>query len=104
MKNYVVYIGQSYFKSLAPLVLMSKTKFVLAVIDCITELVQEINEWAVIDPLPSYGHGRDAAGGRYISLLFGTNLTDVIITGKLAFYQQLYNFYIPFISQCIYTS
>jgi len=35
----------------------------------------------VIDPLPSYGRGRDAAGGRFISLIFGTNLTDVIITG-----------------------
>lgn len=35
----------------------------------------------MIDPLPSYGRGRDTAGGRYISLIFGTNLTDVIITG-----------------------
>ncbi|KAL8141622.1 hypothetical protein V2J09_014654 [Rumex salicifolius] len=26
--------------------------------------------------------GRDAAGGRFISLIFGTNLTDVIITGE----------------------
>ncbi|XP_071717281.1 probable polygalacturonase [Rutidosis leptorrhynchoides] len=42
---------------------------------------QDINAWPVIDPLPSYGHGRDAAGGRYISLIFGTNLTDVVITG-----------------------
>ncbi|KAJ8540051.1 hypothetical protein K7X08_026440 [Anisodus acutangulus] len=48
--------------------------------DAVLLASQEINEWAVIDPLPSYGHGRDAAGGRYISLLFGTNLTDVIIT------------------------
>lgn len=38
----------------------------------------------MVDPLPSYGHGRDTAGGRYISLLFGTNLTDVIVTGKFA--------------------
>ncbi|KAM3344622.1 putative polygalacturonase isoform X1 [Capsicum galapagoense] len=50
--------------------------------DAVLLASQEINEWAVIDPLPSYGHGRDAAGGRYISLLFGTNLTDVIITGE----------------------
>ncbi|KAI8024828.1 putative polygalacturonase [Camellia lanceoleosa] len=42
---------------------------------------QDINEWSVIDPLPSYGRGRDAAGGRYISFIFGTNLTDVVITG-----------------------
>ncbi|KAE8671774.1 putative polygalacturonase [Hibiscus syriacus] len=40
------------------------------------------SEWAVIDPLPSYGRGMDAAGGRYISLIFGTNLTDVVIAGE----------------------
>ncbi|CAI0414646.1 unnamed protein product [Linum tenue] len=39
------------------------------------------NEWPVIEPLPSYGRGRDADGGRYSSLIFGTNLTDVVITG-----------------------
>lgn len=43
---------------------------------------QDVKSWAVIDPLPSYGHGRDTAGGRYISLIFGTNLTDVVITGE----------------------
>jgi len=26
---------------------------------------QDENEWAVIDPLPSYGRGRDANGGRW---------------------------------------
>ncbi|EYU35105.1 hypothetical protein MIMGU_mgv1a005694mg [Erythranthe guttata] len=50
--------------------------------DAVILASQEINTWAVIDPLPSYGHGRDAAGGRYISLIFGTNLTDVVITGE----------------------
>ncbi|XP_010276919.1 PREDICTED: probable polygalacturonase [Nelumbo nucifera] len=39
------------------------------------------SEYPIIDPLPSYGRGRDAPGGRYISLIFGTNLTDVVITG-----------------------
>ncbi|RDY07424.1 putative polygalacturonase, partial [Mucuna pruriens] len=34
----------------------------------------------VIDPLPSYGRGRDTQSGRVSSLIFGTNLTDVIIT------------------------
>ncbi|KAG6402680.1 hypothetical protein SASPL_134882 [Salvia splendens] len=43
---------------------------------------QDIKSWGVVDPLPSYGLGRDAAGGRYISLTFGTNLTDVVITGE----------------------
>ncbi|XP_062145687.1 probable polygalacturonase [Alnus glutinosa] len=49
--------------------------------DAVLLASQDENEWPVIDPLPSYGRGRDAAGGRFISLIFGTNLTDVIITG-----------------------
>uniref|UniRef100_A0A251UXW7 Putative pectin lyase fold/virulence factor n=1 Tax=Helianthus annuus TaxID=4232 RepID=A0A251UXW7_HELAN len=36
----------------------------------------------MIEPLPSYSQGRDADGGRSISLIFGTNLTNVIITGN----------------------
>ncbi|KAK1296886.1 putative polygalacturonase [Acorus calamus] len=42
---------------------------------------QDMNEWPTINPLPSYGRGRDAPGGRYSSLIFGSNLTDVVITG-----------------------
>lgn len=42
---------------------------------------QDVNEWPLIDPLPSYGRGRDAPGGRYSSLIFGSKLTDVVITG-----------------------
>ncbi|CAN1139993.1 Probable polygalacturonase, partial [Linum perenne] len=38
-------------------------------------------QYPVIVPLPSYGRGRDADGGRYSKLIFGTNLTDVVITG-----------------------
>ncbi|PSS11376.1 Polygalacturonase [Actinidia chinensis var. chinensis] len=49
--------------------------------DAVLLASQDINEWPVVDPLPSYGRGRDMAGGRYISLIFGTNLTDVVITG-----------------------
>ncbi|KAL8064154.1 hypothetical protein ABFS82_01G072100 [Erythranthe guttata] len=49
--------------------------------DAVLLASQDENEWAVIEPLPSYGRGRDTEGGRYISLIFGTNLTDVIITG-----------------------
>ncbi|KAK4788393.1 hypothetical protein SAY86_019712 [Trapa natans] len=41
----------------------------------------DMNEWPVLKPLPSYGRGRDAAAGRYQSLIFGTNLTDVVVTG-----------------------
>ncbi|XP_050266349.1 probable polygalacturonase [Quercus robur] len=49
--------------------------------DAVLLASQEESEWAVIDPLPSYGRGRDTDGGRFISLIFGTNLTDVVITG-----------------------
>ncbi|CAN1139985.1 Probable polygalacturonase [Linum perenne] len=42
---------------------------------------QDENQYPVIVPLPSYGRGRDADGGRYSKLIFGTNLTDVVITG-----------------------
>ncbi|KAI0530528.1 hypothetical protein KFK09_000072 [Dendrobium nobile] len=49
--------------------------------DAVILATQDINEWPIIDPLPSYGRGRDAPGGRYSSLIMGFNLTDVIITG-----------------------
>lgn len=39
------------------------------------------DHWPVIDPLPSYGRGRELPGGRHRSLIYGRNLTDVIITG-----------------------
>ncbi|XP_042485770.1 probable polygalacturonase [Macadamia integrifolia] len=43
---------------------------------------QNPKEWPIIDPLPSYGRGRERLGGRHISLIHGDALTDVIITGK----------------------
>ncbi|PKA50126.1 putative polygalacturonase [Apostasia shenzhenica] len=49
--------------------------------DAVILATQDLNEWPIIDPLPSYGRGRDAPGGRYSSLIMGSNLTDVIITG-----------------------
>ncbi|KAL8138770.1 hypothetical protein V2J09_004771 [Rumex salicifolius] len=49
--------------------------------DAVLLASQDVNEYPVIDPLPSYGRGRDTPGGRFISLIFGTNLTDVVITG-----------------------
>ncbi|KAG5538324.1 hypothetical protein RHGRI_019048 [Rhododendron griersonianum] len=57
--------------------------------DAVLLASQDINGWPVIDPLPSYGRGRDAVGGRYISFIFGTNLTDVVITGAL-WWQQFH--------------
>nr|GLL27654.1 probable polygalacturonase [Ipomoea trifida] len=50
--------------------------------DAVILASQDENEYPVIEPLPSYGRGRDTQGGRFISLIFGTNLTDVIITGN----------------------
>ncbi|KAK9094832.1 hypothetical protein Scep_026301 [Stephania cephalantha] len=45
---------------------------------------QDEKEWPLIPVLPSYGRGRDAPGNgfRYQSLIFGTNLTDLVITGS----------------------
>ncbi|XP_010550764.1 PREDICTED: probable polygalacturonase [Tarenaya hassleriana] len=43
---------------------------------------QDESEWPVVAPLPSYGRGRDAPGPRFSSLIYGTNLTDVVITGN----------------------
>lgn len=43
---------------------------------------QNVQDWPVIDPLPSYGRGRERPGGRYISFIHGRNLVDVVITGE----------------------
>ncbi|KAI4369869.1 hypothetical protein MLD38_018267 [Melastoma candidum] len=50
--------------------------------DAVILASQDINDWPLAKPLPSYGHGREAPGGRYTSFIFGTNLTDVILTGE----------------------
>ncbi|KAF5731191.1 polygalacturonase [Tripterygium wilfordii] len=42
---------------------------------------QDEAEYPHVAVLPSYGKGRDG-GGRFSSLIFGTNLTDVVITGN----------------------
>ncbi|XWS76734.1 hypothetical protein CRYUN_Cryun01aG0203200 [Craigia yunnanensis] len=44
-------------------------------------LTKNSDDWPVVDPLPSYGRGRELPGGRHRSLIYGRNLTDVIITG-----------------------
>ncbi|KAJ0989326.1 hypothetical protein J5N97_007682 [Dioscorea zingiberensis] len=38
--------------------------------------------WPLMDPLPSYGRGREFPGGRYKSLIHGNGIRDVIITGE----------------------
>ncbi|KAJ0039876.1 hypothetical protein Pint_27331 [Pistacia integerrima] len=43
---------------------------------------QDTDEWPIIEPLPSYGRGRERLGGRHISLIHGDGLTNVVITGQ----------------------
>ncbi|KAL1216236.1 putative polygalacturonase [Cardamine amara subsp. amara] len=40
------------------------------------------DNWPLVDPLPSYGRGRELPGKRHRSLIYGQNLTDVVITGE----------------------
>ncbi|KAF6140888.1 hypothetical protein GIB67_042301 [Kingdonia uniflora] len=43
---------------------------------------QDTLNWPLIAPLPSYGRGRELPGERYMSLIHGDGLRDVIITGE----------------------
>ncbi|GJN34812.1 hypothetical protein PR202_gb23509 [Eleusine coracana subsp. coracana] len=43
---------------------------------------QEVSQWPIVDPLPSYGQGIDLPGPRHRSLINGQSLTDVVITGN----------------------
>ncbi|XP_062205703.1 probable polygalacturonase [Phragmites australis] len=43
---------------------------------------QDTSSWPLIEPLPSYGVGRELPGGRYVSLIHGNGLQDVVITGE----------------------
>ncbi|KAL2598845.1 hypothetical protein AAZX31_10G016200 [Glycine max] len=45
---------------------------------------QDYAHWTAMDPLPSYGRGIDVPSGRYRSLIYGQNLSDVVITGDNA--------------------
>lgn len=44
---------------------------------------QDPKEWPIIEPLPSYGRGRERLGGRHISLIHANGVRNVVITGKL---------------------
>ncbi|WOK91385.1 hypothetical protein Cni_G00076 [Canna indica] len=48
----------------------------------VIKATQDTSNWPLIDPLPSYGRGRELPGGRYMSLIHGNKLKDVIITGE----------------------
>ncbi|XP_076933612.1 putative polygalacturonase [Bidens hawaiensis] len=42
---------------------------------------QDAGEYPLLVPLPSYGEGRDGPGGRFSSLIGGSHLNDVVVTG-----------------------
>ncbi|KAF8696993.1 hypothetical protein HU200_036641 [Digitaria exilis] len=48
----------------------------------IIRATQDTSSWPLMEPLPSYGRGRELPGGRYISLIHGNGLNDVVITGE----------------------
>ncbi|RWR80264.1 pectin lyase-like superfamily protein [Cinnamomum micranthum f. kanehirae] len=50
--------------------------------DAVIRATQDTGSWPLIDPLPSYGRGRELPGGRYMSFIHGDGLQDVIITGE----------------------
>nr|TKS15508.1 putative polygalacturonase [Populus alba] len=50
--------------------------------DAVLLASQDEAEWPAFPPLPSYGVGRDEHAGRFSSLIFGTHLTDVVVTGN----------------------
>ncbi|KAG6483351.1 hypothetical protein ZIOFF_059995 [Zingiber officinale] len=43
---------------------------------------QVTRNWPLVDPLPSYGRGRELPGKRYMSFIQGDGISDVIITGE----------------------
>ncbi|XP_020588037.1 probable polygalacturonase [Phalaenopsis equestris] len=43
---------------------------------------EDPKEWPLIEPLVSYGRGRERPGGRHISLIHGSGLHDVVLTGQ----------------------
>ncbi|KAH7841614.1 hypothetical protein Vadar_032110 [Vaccinium darrowii] len=48
----------------------------------VIKATQDTWHWPLIEPLPSYGRGRERPGGRYISFIHGDGLRDVVITGE----------------------
>ncbi|KAG0486370.1 hypothetical protein HPP92_008465 [Vanilla planifolia] len=50
--------------------------------DAVIKATEDTLNWPLVDPLPSYGRGRERPGGRYASFIQGYELHDVIITGE----------------------
>ncbi|CAN6911549.1 unnamed protein product [Brassica oleracea var. botrytis] len=49
--------------------------------DAVILASQDPSHWQAVDPLPSYGRGIDLPGKRYMSLINGYMLHDVVVTG-----------------------
>lgn len=60
-------------------------------------LNQDAGEYPLLVPLPSYGEGRDGPGGRFSSLIGGSHLNDVVVTGTFSFFLIFHNIF----STCI---
>lgn len=88
VRNVAVFVRYVIYNSLAfgTLVDLGTNKWT----NSIMIYFQDISEYPLIAPLKSYGRGRDAPGGRYASLVFGTNLTDVVITGNISHFVFVY--------------
>ncbi|XP_042475418.1 probable polygalacturonase [Macadamia integrifolia] len=50
--------------------------------DAVILASQDEKDYPIIPPLPSYGRGRELPGPRYGAFIYGTNLTDIVITGN----------------------
>ncbi|KAL9266855.1 putative polygalacturonase [Drosera capensis] len=44
--------------------------------------LKDTSNWLLVDPLPSYGRGREIPGGRYASFILGNGVHDVVITDE----------------------
>ncbi|GAB2211827.1 hypothetical protein Droror1_Dr00025164 [Drosera rotundifolia] len=50
--------------------------------DAVIRATQDTSNWPLVDPLPSYGRGRELPGGRYASFILGYGVHDVVMTGE----------------------
>jgi hypothetical protein len=48
----------------------------------VLKATQDARGWPLVEPLPSYGRGRELPGARYASFINGNGLRDVVITGE----------------------
>ncbi|WVZ76965.1 hypothetical protein U9M48_024873 [Paspalum notatum var. saurae] len=47
----------------------------------VLKATRDAGTWPLVEPLPSYGRGRELPGPRYASFIHGNGLRDVVITG-----------------------